>query len=160
MRILVVSDSHRKTGTLRDVLRKQPNVEMVLFLGDGVSDMESLRGELRPDQALVMVKGNNDWNCKEPLVREVWAGDTKILMMHGHTWQVKYGIGAALHTAKECGAKILLYGHTHIPSCDYVDGMYVMNPGALYAPLNGFPTYGLIEIVPKGIMPSIVKLYP
>ena len=34
-------------------------------------------------------------------------------MMHGHTRRVKSGPMAAIYAARECGADILLFGHTH-----------------------------------------------
>ncbi len=160
MRILVVSDSHRRWKTLQDAIKSQPKAELILFLGDGVTEAEELSRDLLPHQSMIMVRGNNDWCCSEPMERQIWAGDTKILMMHGHTRMVKYGIGSALQAAQDCGAKILLFGHTHMPLCDYVNGIYVINPGALSTPMNGFPTYAIIDVVPQGILPSIVKVYP
>lgn len=160
MRILVVSDSHKRKRALQDAVRCQPKAEMILFLGDGVDEAEDVSRELRPDQTMLLVKGNNDWCSREPLEREIWAGETKILMMHGHSRQVKYGVGGAIQAAKDCGAKILLFGHTHIPVCEYVDGIYVINPGALSMPLTGTQTYAVIDILPQGILPAIVKLYP
>ena len=157
MRILVVSDTHRNKRALERAVLSQPKAELILFLGDGVGEAEEVSRDLRPNQTMLMVKGNNDWCCREPLEREVWAGDTKILMMHGHSRQVTYGMGSAIQAAKNCGAKILLFGHTHIPVCDYVDGLYIMNPGSLGIPLNGFPTYGVIDILPQGILPAIIQ---
>ncbi|MBQ9082132.1 MAG: YfcE family phosphodiesterase [Clostridia bacterium] len=160
MRVLVVSDSHRRRHMLAKAIKSQPSAEMILFLGDGVEEAEELSRELLPHQTMVMVRGNNDWCCSEPLERQLQIGDHKILMMHGHSRMVKYGIGGALEAARACGADILLFGHTHLPVCEYVDGIYVVNPGALSMPMNGFPTYAFIDIVPQGILPSIVKLNP
>ena len=48
-----------------------------------------------------------------------------------------------LRDARNCGADIVLYGHTHIPECyQEKDGLWVMNPGSA-----GYgPTAGLLEI--------------
>ena len=46
--------------------------------------------------------------------------------------------------AREAGADILLFGHTHEPLCDFYDGLWILNPGSCR---GGFrPTYGVISL--------------
>ena len=158
MRILVVSDSHGQARLLQKAVRAQPKAEMILFLGDGYDEADALRRELPPEKFMRMVKGNNDWCCPEPNEQLFTVEGVKILMMHGHSRQVKWGIGAAEAEARRCGAQILLFGHTHIPCCEYRDGLHIINPGSLGVPLNGTPTYAWIDIIPEGISANIVKL--
>ena len=47
-----------------------------------------------------------------------------------------------------------MFGHTHVPCEEYVDGLYLFNPGSL-----GYEgTYGYIDIVGGGIRTAVVKL--
>ena len=48
--------------------------------------------------------------------------------------------------AKKKGADIVLFGHTHLQYTDYIDGLYVMNPGSV----GMFGQYGVIDITDKG----------
>ena len=68
----------------------------------------------------------------------------KILMMHGHTRNVKATGMSAYYAAREMGADVLLYGHTHIPLVDFDGTLYTMNPGAAGDRLR--PTCGIITI--------------
>lgn len=55
--------------------------------------------------------------------------------------------------ARQEGADIVLYGHTHTGVTCYDDGLYIMNPGSIR---DGH--YGMIDIVPGGIMLNEAKL--
>ena len=48
------------------------------------------------------------------------------------------------HAAREYGADVLLFGHTHVPLVDYDGTLWVMNPGA--AGDYTRPTCGLLTI--------------
>jgi len=157
MRILVVSDSHGNTEALERAVDRQSAAELIVHLGDGDRDAEILRYELPPQKALAAVKGNNDWRSDDPTERVFEEHGVRIMMMHGHTYAVKQGLGGAIAAAKRAGARILLYGHTHKAFTDCVDGLYIMNPGAVGSPYNG--TYGTIDLTPHGIRMAIHPLY-
>lgn len=142
MNILVVSDSHGKTDNLmRAVELTRP--EYVLHLGDCQRDLERLR------QAFSMlpmegVPGNCDYgSCDQP-ERLTELGGVRILMLHGHTRGVKSDIMRAVWAARECGAQVLLFGHTHRPLVDNDGSLLVLNPGAAGDLLH--PTCGLLTI--------------
>ena len=65
-------------------------------------------------------------------------------MMHGHTRRVKSGPMAAIYAARECGADILLFGHTHQPVVDRSGDFWVMNPGCIGPSVRR--TYGVITL--------------
>ena len=71
-------------------------------------------------------------------------GGVRILMMHGHTRHVKSGPMAAMYAARECGADILLFGHTHQPMVDRSGDFWVMNPGCIGPSVRR--TYGVITL--------------
>ena len=57
---------------------------------------------------------------------------------------VKSGSMAAMYAARECGADILLFGHTHQPLVDRSGDFWVMNPGCIGPSVRR--TYGVITL--------------
>ena len=51
---------------------------------------------------------------------------------------------AAMYAAKEYGAQVLLFGHTHVPLVDNDGSLLTLNPGAAGDPLH--PTCGVLTI--------------
>ena len=51
---------------------------------------------------------------------------------------------AAMYAAKEYGAQVLLFGHTHRPLVDNDGALLGLNPGAAGDPLH--PTCGILTI--------------
>ena len=143
MRILVLSDSHGNVNNLvRCVELAEPN--HILHLGDCVHDAELLARQF-PAIPMTTVPGNCDYSSLDDPEKLIELGGKRILMMHGHTRGVKYDIQRAVYAAREYGADVLLFGHTHCPLVDFDGTLYVMNPGA--ASGRGAPaTYGVITI--------------
>ena len=142
MKILVLSDSHGNVENMhRAVEMTRPHC--ILHLGDCVRDAEALH-RLYPSIRMENVPGNCDWGCQDPGERLLELGGYRILMMHGHTRRVKMTTMDARYAAKECGADILLFGHTHYPMVDRDGPLYIMNPGSAGDSLR--PTFGAITI--------------
>ncbi|MBT7122578.1 MAG: YfcE family phosphodiesterase, partial [Clostridia bacterium] len=89
------------------------------------------------------VRGNCDMGSKQVEERIVTIDGVKILALHGRKQKVKYHLLALSLYAKEKEVDIALFGHTHIPTERYSDGVLLYNPGSLYD-MN--PTYGIITI--------------
>ena len=142
MTILVLSDSHGNVGNMiRAVEQVQP--DRVLHLGDCQRDLTALEGEF-PALPMEGVPGNCDYgSCDQP-ERLIELGGVRILMLHGHTRGVKSDVMRAVWAARECGAQVLLFGHTHRPMVDNDGALLVLNPGAAGDPLR--PTCGLLTI--------------
>ena len=142
MRVLVVSDSHGNVDNMvRAVEWVQP--DYVLHLGDCQRDLEALRREF-PGLAMEGVPGNCDWGSYDQKERLIELGGVRILMLHGHTRNVKSSPMSALYAAKEYGAQVLLFGHTHRPLVDNDGSLLTLNPGAAGDPLH--PTCGVLTI--------------
>lgn len=142
MRILVLSDSHGNIDNMiRSVELTTPNV--ILHLGDCQRDAQQLQ-QIFPAIPMQSVSGNCDWGSLEaPEILTEYNG-VKILMMHGHTRRVKASALSAVLAAKESGAQVLLYGHTHCPLVDYDGSLWILNPGSIG---RGSPcTYGIVTI--------------
>ncbi|MFA6627633.1 MAG: metallophosphoesterase [Bacilli bacterium] len=124
MKIVVVSDSHRHPDVLEKIVTLT-QADYFLHAGDsGVP--EAL---LRP---YLSVKGNCDFYAY-PLERIVEAGDVRIYLHHGHV----YSLSKMIEKAKQLNCHIVIYGHTHVPKWDQINGMHVINPGSVAFPRRG-----------------------
>ncbi len=159
MRAIVISDTHKHVDLLRRIIEKhRKEADIFLFLGDGEGDVEDVK-LLYPDVNLVGVKGNCDIGRDFPDEERITVGEGRILMFHGHHQNVKNPEGrkerlSSLAREKDCN--IVLYGHSHIGDTSYFDGVYIMNPGSPASPKDGKPSYGIIDISEKGILPFLV----
>lgn len=153
MRVLVVSDVHGRTGRLYEAIEQQPTAKTVIFLGDGLRQAEDA-AERYPDRTFYMVPGNCDFGAQAIPVRQETLGGKKFYFTHGHLHDVKYTLYRIEMAAREAGADIALFGHTHTPCEEYVDGLYLFNPGSL-----GYDgTYGYVDVVGGGIRTAVVRL--
>lgn len=142
MRVLVVSDSHGRTDNLiLAVEQTKPNY--VLHLGDCQRDLEALHREF-PTLPMEGVPGNCDWGSLDTPERLIELGGVRILLLHGHTRNVKSSPMAAMYAAREWGAQVLLFGHTHRPLVDNDGTLLTLNPGAAGDPVR--PTYGILTL--------------
>ena len=165
MKLLVFSDVHGRSDRAEDVILLHKDADAVLFLGDGLREVERLSFD-RPSLSPISVRGNCDGfsflgaSGDAPTERMLAFGGMKILMLHGFTpYDAKYGTLPLIAYAERRGADILLYGHTHqreeryLPEGSELGGgilsdrpMWVMNPGSLGRPSDGVPSYGLVQI--------------
>ena len=152
MRVLVVSDTHGDEWALRRAVEEQPTARVLLHLGDGAREAADI-AERFPALTVYGVRGNCDLGCADvPDRRDEYVEGKHIFMTHGHIYHVKYGLYTLECAARERGANIVLFGHTHTPLTDYADGLHLLNPGSLR--YGG--TYGFIDIVRGGIVTNIV----
>ena len=151
MRILVLSDSHGMPSRILDAVEAHPEAKTLIFLGE--RDLDTVESYYHSLPNVIKVAGNCDFSSDLPLLRVVTLGGKKIYCTHGHAEHVKYGTDELLLRARQEGADIVLYGHTHTGVTCYDDGLYIMNPGSIR---DGH--YGMIDIVPGGIMLNEAKL--
>ena len=137
--LLVTSDNHRDAEILRTIALMHPDYEYYLHAGDS----EMTEDELRP---FVSVKGNNDY-LPLPKQRVISTESGKILMTHGH---LVFGPFSLARSARGVGASLVIVGHSHIPSHSVVDGIQIINPGALSHPRAGHHySYALLRKTPE-----------
>ena len=155
MRILVLSDTHGDFYSMKKALDAQPNAEAIIHCGDGGEQFEYIK-QTCAAKTVVGVRGNCDLRSKLQPVEITEIGGKKIFVTHGHLYNAKYTIMDLIYAAKEQGADILLFGHTHMPMTDCYEGLHIMNPGSC---AGYFASYGYIDITEKGdIVTNIVKL--
>lgn len=157
MRILVISDSHGHRRAAEEVLYLHSSAKEVIFLGDGLRDIEELE-YIFPEHRFHKVAGNGDFFSDEKYTDKIRLAGKLIFFTHGHNYNVKRGLYEFRSAARAAGADIALYGHTHQPYTEYDDGMYIMNPGSVSASGSGVSNYGIIDITDAGIITITAKL--
>ena len=146
MKILIMSDSHGRSFYLeRAILRTSP-LDYILHLGDIEGEEEYLR-DISPCP-IYIVAGNNDFFSREPKDDLIQIGNYKILLTHGHRYNVYSGTDQLKQVAREKGADIAMFGHTHVPCIDLRDDIWVINPGSISLPRQDGrkPSYIVMEI--------------
>lgn len=154
MRILVVSDTHGDVRNFEAVVRKHRDAEVIVHCGDGADDVQDIK-LMFPERMVIPVKGNCDLCSQNPNIETITLEGKKLFITHGHIYNVKSSLLNLSFAAKEAGADLVLFGHTHIP-CDFYDeGLYMLNPGSL----RGYKgSYALVDISEKGILTNIVSV--
>lgn len=135
MRFFVISDTHGKTETAVNIYKKLEHVDMIIHLGDLASDAKLLESVLHTD--VISVKGNMDGSYSKGDFNILETEYGKIYLAHGHMENVKVSPQTILYRAMEEGCKAAIFGHTHIPYYDEVQGIYLLNPGSLTLPKGG-----------------------
>ncbi len=154
MKILVFSDSHGDTLNMKLAV-EQERPDRIFHLGDVVRDAQNL-GAIFPDIPLEHVCGNCDFAIGAPNQLIADAKGRRMLLTHGHLYQVKLGIGSAVQAARKAGVDVLAFGHTHEALCTLHDGLWILNPGSIR---GGFkPSYGVILLENDAITCHIMEL--
>ncbi len=153
MKCIVLSDSHRSPENIERALSKNRDAEVVFYLGDGIFALDDYI-ERYPDKAWFYVLGN----CDSPTVingsfyakkcGSINLCGKKIVFTHGDLYGAKYTKGGLIKLAKDEGADVVLYGHTHQAKEEYISehGIWLFNPGALEGSYSNPPSFGLITI--------------
>ncbi len=156
MKILILSDSHGAVENMELAV----NMELpdaIIHLGDHVRDACDLM-ELFPEIPLYKVSGNCDRYAWQPDLEErlVWSFEGNVFcMVHGHQYGVKSSLLRLELAAREAGARVMLFGHTHRAYGEESNGILLFNPGAC----SGYrPTYGVIEAEEKDLRWEIREL--
>ena len=151
MKILVMSDSHRKKDSMLEAIRLE-NPDLIVHLGDHDADCTVITEQF-PQIPLRTVKGNCDPRSTAPEDDEFELEGVKFFITHGHLHGVKSGSAQIVEAARQKGADVLLFGHTHIPYQTTMQGLVLINPGSIgekiYAvlePKNGAVDYKIKEV--------------
>lgn len=150
MKILIVSDTHRKTENLFKVLEKEKKIDFLIHLGDIEGDERLI--ETSCGCSVCMVAGNNDFITSLPTERIFQIGKYCVMITHGHRYYISMGNEMIKQEAVARGADIVMYGHTHRPVIDKGKGIVALNPGSLSYPRqeNRRPSYIIMELDSQG----------
>lgn len=147
MTIILISDSHGNKAGI-DRIFNTLEFDYLFFTGDGLGDM----GDYSYLENVYTVCGNCDFFSREVIDREVEIGGYKIFMTHGHKYGVKLGLSKLVEKAKEVGAQIVFYGHTHIQKIENIDNIYFINPGKFFKDISGKYRGLKIELSKNGVI--------
>ncbi len=153
MRVLVISDTHGHWEGARQVLEQAGPIDALIHCGDVCGDESRIRSAV--SCPYFMVAGNNDYfsDLKKDLL--VTLAGHRILIVHGHRQRVSYGMENLYFRAREDGAGLVLFGHTHQPFLEWQGGILFANPGSLTYPrqLKHQKTYLVLELA-EGELPK------
>jgi len=141
IKIGILSDSHKKTNLHKEAIKKlkDEGAQYLLHLGD-IQLEENLQALKEANLPYAVVFGNNDMGLmglealykieKEPYYLKI--KDIKIKMMH-----LPYYMSA--------DSDIVLYGHTHMHSCEFKNNTLFLNPGEVCARNKNLTESALIK---------------
>ena len=144
MKFLVASDSHGALARIIQMIMTHPEIENIIFLGDGDRDIDDFMSAYEGYKYYI-VSGNCDHISQRPDFAAIDTSKGRILYTHGHRFEVKNGLAKLIWGAKKLNAKVALYGHTHIQKIDVIDGVLYFNPGSI----KNYE-YGILEFNEKG----------
>ena len=127
-KITVVSDTHGNRRALDGLDTIFSESDIIIHLGDTSSDGSYIQAKF---PQTLLVNGNCDTVKLGEDERVIEVEGVKIFACHGHLYSVKFALSKLAARAKKLGCKIALYGHTHSGREDVVDGVTLINPGAL-----------------------------
>ncbi|MBQ7907487.1 MAG: metallophosphoesterase [Clostridia bacterium] len=152
MKMLVFSDSHGRADRIVEAIDlHKNNTDVVIFLGDGLSDIEYLR-QGYPQIAFYMVKGNCDFFTGSVHSEQVITLDgIRIFITHGHLYGAKSRYESMTYRAAELGCDAAFFGHTHLAEDNIYDvydkRIHLFNPGSI-----GYEgSYGIVN-TSKGVL--------
>jgi len=158
LRIVVFSDSHGSLNFARKALKDSGRVDLILHAGDHYRDGFELAAEAGlPVQAVL---GNCDRFDEGPAEVFLETKGGVILMVHGHAGGAAgRRLEEVLVLVRECKAKLVVFGHTHMANIIKESGVLFFNPGSISCPRDRErPSYGILEVKGKGIIPSIHRI--
>ena len=159
-KILVFSDSHGSTIVMQSLLESPPEgLSAVFHLGDGAKEAERLMRKY-PMYAFLGVRGNCD-ACVTDIPETVMTerGGVRFMLTHGHKYHVKATLANAVRMASDSGARVLLYGHTHVADDRVISfacgDVRAVNPGSVRS-----GEYGLLTVDNGNILCELLKYRP
>ena len=152
-KLLIFSDTHGDVSTLKAVFEWAKNQLppagtscATVFLGDGISDLQRAANAAGFCSEWKIVSGNNDYNHSIPETAVFDFADHRFFMCHGHRYKLHNGYHSLRGAARTANADVALFGHSHIPYHQYVDGLWLINPGSIGQPRGKTDsTFAVIE---------------
>ena len=152
-KIGIISDTHvpDRFDSLREqVFDEFQGVDLVLHAGDA-TDFSVIQ-DLRGIAEVIAVYGNmcnNSMRDEVPFKCIIHVDNFKIGLIHGHGFSRVNLQQSLLEEFKKEGLTpdCIVYGHTHIPQNEIVDGVLFFNPGTVGGDAKGRPcTVGFLDI--------------
>ena len=150
MKVLIVSDTHRKTEYLEAVLEQEKPLDLLIHLGDIEGDEDYI--QVLAECPIEAVAGNNDFFSDLPGELEIQIGKYHALLTHGHYYYVNAGIRHIKREAQARNLDIAMFGHTHRPIIEWDGDVVVLNPGSISYPRQEGrkPSYIIMDLDEEG----------
>lgn len=154
MKLLLFSDNHRDRESVRQVIKKHPNMDRYISLGDS---------EMKEHELTALnvfgVKGNYPFEPNFPYDLTFAFEGLRVFFTHGHLYYVKMGLTRILNYALYNNINIVCFGHTHKPLIKELRGVIFINPGCFSKHKYGSShSYCLLEITQSKIKVEIRTL--
>lgn len=177
-RILCISDSHGNIKLYEKLIsRYGKDCDALIFCGDGFRDLIQLlyMADENPEfkeifpAVVAFVQGNNDSSScyitpdfllKAPKNQILNACGKNIYISHGHREGVVFGFENLGFEAQLSDAKIILYGHTHVPSNQTIGDYRFINPGSITFPrgYQHYPSFAILTIQGRNIDTAFIEI--
>lgn len=148
MKIGIISDSHKKSFRVAYALEQllKDGAEFFIHAGD-IVQVESLELLKKTQKRYIAVYGNNDAHLASQhnnynLVQEPYyfkLEKTSFKLMH-------------LPFFMNADCEVILYGHTHTFSCEFINKTLFLNPGEVCARNKDRSEFVLLEILPDSFL--------
>jgi len=162
--VLVISDSHGSTASLATVLEWAETAcdhtfDAAIFLGDGFADVDPASARTGFSLPWHAVRGNGDYQSyihdnmvlEFPGKNPALHSSRKLFLSHGSRYRVEEEFTSIAAAARSAGAEAALFGHTHVPYCATMDGIFLLNPGSISRPRsNAGCTFAVLECPDSG----------
>ena len=156
IRAAVFSDTHGNTEPMLRAAR-QAGADVLIHLGDYDRDALPLR-EAFPDTPVYSVCGNCDLMPLAPEKLLVELGPVKAFLTHGHLYSVSaWQADSLVYAARELGAQIALFGHTHRAVYETLGGVTLVNPGT--AGKGRELSWALVTVFDNGAIHCEIKTF-
>lgn len=109
--------------------RHQQEVDAIIHCGDS-----ELNADYFTENPVHIVRGNCDTDDRFPLERLFSVQDAKVLVVHGHKYNVKSTLMTLFYRAQEVQASVVCFGHSHLLGAEMQEGILFINPGSLQQP--------------------------
>lgn len=157
MRVLIVSDTHRYLDNFHKAVKEAGSIDLLIHCGD----LEGSEAEINQIVScpVEMVIGNNDFFSRLPKEKELSIGKYRVLLTHGHYYNVSMGYETIKKEAVNRGFDMVMFGHTHKPLVDIDKEIVAINPGSLTYPRQEGrePSYIIMEVDEKGKAEFAIK---
>ena len=145
MKLAVFSDTHGRCEAMLAMARRMKGVDLFVHLGDHVEDAARLADAVWLVRT-VCVAGNGDLGSGEKTELVLETGGFLTVAVHGHRQSVKFSSFGLLALAKQRGARLVLFGHTHSAEIFTQDGVTFVCPGTAGG-IGHSPTAAMVETV-------------
>ncbi len=146
MKIGVTGDTHGSIQAMRQILQVVEPVDYWFHTGDFSQDAGFL--PQNTNLPLLSVAGNCDGSRSVSNIDEfITLEGLRIWLTHGHRYMPHRKPEELAWWGKKLEADIVVFGHTHIPFCQWFGSMLLFNPGSPASPRGAQgPSYGILTL--------------